>query len=316
MEIKIPRKCLMTRKFLPILIILLTIVNIPGGAYSQSHPECCHCQTDPIMARNGQTHFDKFLYELQTYWALSSLYPGKPNGLFDRTMEQAVTNYQKMHHLNVNGRIDRDTWQAIGSVTKTDSSPDALPPGRRVEILVELDALILTILVDGRSFRGFPVAIGKVETPSPVGAWHVVHKGYWVKGETKWLGLSVPYGVYGIHGTNQPWSIGQRASKGCIRMFNHHLETIYHWVKTGTPVYITGDPFRDRRLLKKGLVGSDVYFLQIRLKQLGYFPKRPNGYFEYWTEEAIKKFQQDSGLLVNGEISSREYYLLKLYPTD
>ena len=40
---------------------------------------------------------------------------------------------------------------------------------------------------------------------------------------TRWLGLNVPWGIYGIHGTNQPWSIGTQASAGCIRMFNRHV---------------------------------------------------------------------------------------------
>lgn len=249
-----------------------------------------------------------------------ALYPGKPNGIFDRTMENAVQSFQKLRHLKVSGKIDRETWRAIGAVTGTsglrpNENAKGLPPGR-VEVLVDLNALNLTILVDRRPFRSFPVAIGKLDTPSPAGSWRVVNKGYWVRGKTKWLGLSVPFGVYGIHGTNQPWSIGRRASNGCIRMYNHHLDDVYDWVNPGTTVYIEGDPFRDRRELKRGLAGSDVYFLQIRLKQLGYYPKRPNGFFDYWTETALKQCQEKLGLPVTGVLSSPEYFRLRLHMTD
>lgn len=311
----IVKECLMSGKVFLFLIAMIITMNTVGMAFPESQPDCCHCRADPVLSRTSRPQYDEVLYELQKYWAKLSLFNGKPNGLFDQNMETTVLNFQKAHHLKISGKIDRETWQMIGSVTET-SSYIGRPPSGRIEILVDIDALTLTILADRVPFQSFPVAIGKLDTPSPVGSWKVINKGFWVTGKTKWLGLSVPYGVYGIHGTNQPWSIGRRASKGCIRMYNHHLEYVYQWVKPGTPVYIAGDPFRDRRIMKRGVIGSDVYFLQIRLKQLGYFKGQSNGVFDYWTEEAVKKCQQELGLPVTGEISSKEYYRLKLYPTD
>ena len=293
------------------LAIILTLVPIPVFA---SEPHCCHCQSEPILSRTDRFEHQELLYALQKYWKGSSQYNATPNGRFDRTMEQAVINFQKERHLKATGVIDRETWQAIGSL-EAEPSIGNLPPGR-LEVLVELNSLTLTILVDRKPFRSFPVAIGKLETPSPVGSWKVVSKGYWAKGKTKWLGLSVPYGIYGIHGTNQPWSIGRRASNGCIRMDNNHIETVYQWIKQGTPVYIDGNPFRDYRVLKRGLTGSDVYYLQIRLKQLGYYPKKPTGIFDYWTETAVQQYQTALKLPATGEITSKEYYRLRLYPTD
>ncbi len=298
-------------RFLLMLAFIITILIVPCVS---SEPDYCHCQSEPILSRTGESQDRELIYELQQYWKGLSLYNAKPNGHFDRDMERAVINFQELHHLKVSGVIDRETWQAIGFIGAKTSN-GKLPAGR-VEVLVELDSLTLTVLVDRKPFRSFPVAIGKLETPSPVGSWKVVSKGYWTKGKTNWLGLSVPYGIYGIHGTNQPWSIGRRASNGCIRMYNHHLETVYQWIKQGTPVYVDGNPFRDYRVLKRGLSGSDVYYLQIRLKQLGYYTKKPNGVFDYWTDTAVKKCQENLGLPVTGEIMSKEYYQLKLYPTD
>lgn len=275
---------------------------------------CCPCQSEPILSRTEDAKHRGLLYELQEYWKGLSLYNANPNGRFDRTMEAAVLNFQKSRNLKPSGVIDHETWRAIGNVGGVNPA-GKLPPGR-LEVLVELNSLTLTVLINRRPFRSFPVAVGKSETPSPVGSWKIKNKGYWTKGESKWLGLSVPFGIYGIHGTNQPWSIGKRASNGCIRMYNHHLETLYQWLKEGTPVYIDGDPFGDRRTLKRGLIGSDVYFLQIRLKQLGCYAEKPNGVFDYWTEKAVKMCQQDLGLPMTGEITAKEYYRLRLYPTD
>lgn len=43
---------------------------------------------------------------------------------------------------------------------------------------------------------------------------------------------------YGIHGTNEPASIGHAASHGCVRLRNEDVEKLYDMVPVGTPVYI------------------------------------------------------------------------------
>ena len=43
---------------------------------------------------------------------------------------------------------------------------------------------------------------------------------------------------YGLHGTNQPQTIGQAVSHGCVRLRNEDIETLYRMVPLGTPVYI------------------------------------------------------------------------------
>ncbi len=57
---------------------------------------------------------------------------------------------------------------------------------------------------------------------------------------TRWMGLDVPWGNYGIHGTNADWAIGTYVSNGCIRMHNWDVEAIYPLVVLGTPVDIVG----------------------------------------------------------------------------
>lgn len=44
--------------------------------------------------------------------------------------------------------------------------------------------------------------------------------------------------MYRIHGTTEPWSIGQSVSNGCIRMVNDHVVQLYAQVPVGTPVVV------------------------------------------------------------------------------
>ena len=44
--------------------------------------------------------------------------------------------------------------------------------------------------------------------------------------------------MFRIHGTNEPWSIGQNVSSGCIRMLNEHVSELYRMAKVGTKVIV------------------------------------------------------------------------------
>jgi lipoprotein-anchoring transpeptidase ErfK/SrfK len=51
--------------------------------------------------------------------------------------------------------------------------------------------------------------------------------------------------MYRIHGTTEPWSIGQSVSSGCIRMFNQDVIDLYNRVPVGSTVVVRsgGTPF-------------------------------------------------------------------------
>lgn len=46
--------------------------------------------------------------------------------------------------------------------------------------------------------------------------------------------------IYRIHGTNQPWTIGQNMSSGCIRMMNNDVKHLYRRAGVGTKVIVVG----------------------------------------------------------------------------
>jgi LysM repeat protein len=54
------------------------------------------------------------------------------------------------------------------------------------------------------------------------------------------------YKDYGIHGTNNPASIGKAVSNGCIRMNNADVNYVYSLVPIGTEVNIVSSQTTDR----------------------------------------------------------------------
>jgi len=56
------------------------------------------------------------------------------------------------------------------------------------------------------------------------------------------LRLGVP--EYLIHGTNQPYGVGQRVSHGCLRMYPEDIAELFPMVAVGTPVAIIDQPYK------------------------------------------------------------------------
>lgn len=107
-------------------------------------------------------------------------------------------------------------------------------------ITVNVAAKSLTLFKDGKLFKTYPIATGKSSTPTPKGNFKVINKANNPGGPfgARWLGLNAPNGDYGIHGTNNPSSIGKSVSNGCIRTYNSNIIEIYNLVPIGTPVKI------------------------------------------------------------------------------
>jgi hypothetical protein len=183
-------------------------------------------------------------------------------------------------------------------------------------IIIDTWKLRLTLYRNGKVFRTFPVAIGEMETPTPIGEWKIIHKGgNWGNGfGARWMGLNVPWGIYGIHGTNKPWTIGSRASHGCIRMFDRNVLELYDLVKLGTPVHIIGEipKVSARPEISRQNTGRDVVAIQFRLRWLNFDPGIADGRFGESMEQAMYKLQRFYGLPITGKVTLNEQYLLKI----
>jgi len=108
----------------------------------------------------------------------------------------------------------------------------------RYRIIVDRSDKRLYLEQDGRIVKSYAVGIGKMLTQTPVGEFRIVNKTPHPGGPfgAYWLGLSKPH--YGIHGTNNPASIGHEVSHGCIRMYNPDVVELAKLVPVGTPVLI------------------------------------------------------------------------------
>jgi len=98
----------------------------------------------------------------------------------------------------------------------------------------------LTLYKDNKVFKTYRVAVGKPSTPTPKGTFRIINKAVNPGGPfgARWMGLNAPNGDYGIHGTNNPSSIGKNVSNGCIRMYNKDVIEVFNLVSVGTVVKI------------------------------------------------------------------------------
>jgi hypothetical protein len=157
------------------------------------------------------------------------------------------------------------------------------------------------------------IAPGRPQTPTPIGSFHVRNKQIgWGGGfGTRWIGLDIPWGTYGIHGTNKPSLIGQRVSGGCIRMQNADVERLFALVRPGMRVTIIGpplgDPYHDLRELREGAVGTDVVVLQQILRAAGLYHGRLSGIFDEPTLSAWLRMERRLGGTVDGFVTVADY---------
>ena len=121
----------------------------------------------------------------------------------------------------------------------------------RTRIEVDLSERRLDFLRDGRLVWTLTIAIGSDSTPTPTGRYYVNQRLVAPDPSGPWgpaaLGISAyspvlihwaQGGPIAIHGTNNPASIGQAASNGCLRLSNDDLERLYERTSAGTPVVI------------------------------------------------------------------------------
>jgi lipoprotein-anchoring transpeptidase ErfK/SrfK len=167
---------------------------------------------------------------------------GQPSGVYAAGTVAAVKAFQKASNLPVDGAVGIYTLGALS--------------GR---ITIDQSAHLLRLERFGHPTVSFPVALGQPAYPTPDGHFTIISKvenptwvpppdAPWAQGAvpippgpgnplgTRWMGLSAP-GV-GIHGTDDPASIGYSVSHGCIRMQIPDAERLFTMVSVGMGVYI------------------------------------------------------------------------------
>ncbi len=238
--------------------------------------------------------------------------PGKENGIFDEQSESAIKTFQTDRGHVVDGIVGPDTWLLLadGSSIHPQIKREGLP---WEQPRISIDVVKRKLTYTSSSYKKtYPVAVGKPQTPTPLGNWTIVQKALNPGGPfgARWMRLSVPWGGYGIHGTNRPSSIGKAASHGCIRLYNADVIELYERTPLGTPVNIFGKA-NTGRILSRGDEGKDVKELQKILKTLGYYRVKSDGRFGPVTEAAVIAFQGDNQLIADGIVGPYTYHALQ-----
>jgi lipoprotein-anchoring transpeptidase ErfK/SrfK len=101
------------------------------------------------------------------------------------------------------------TWRGTQKISNKKEWPDWRPPAEMIQRVREKEGRILPVHMEGGP-------------ENPLGA------------RAMYLGST----LYRIHGTNQPWTIGQNVSSGCIRMRNEDVVDLYERVNVGTTVVV------------------------------------------------------------------------------
>jgi lipoprotein-anchoring transpeptidase ErfK/SrfK len=121
----------------------------------------------------------------------------------------------------------------------------------RSRVVVDISGRRLTLYRKGRRVLRTPVAVGSPATPTPTGSYYVNQRlipsdpsgpfgpaAIGISAYSTVLTSWAQGGPIGIHGSNEPWSIGHAVSNGCIRVRNAVLRRLFRVTPAGTPVTI------------------------------------------------------------------------------
>jgi lipoprotein-anchoring transpeptidase ErfK/SrfK len=137
------------------------------------------------------------------------------------------------------------------------TTPANTPVTQITRLEIDLSDRRLTLYQGNDLVKSYPIAVGRRDWQTPVGAFQVVQmirNPAWMNPLTRavipggnpnnplgryWIGFWTDgQNWVGMHGTPNPESIGQAASHGCIRLYNRDIQELFTQVSVGTPVTV------------------------------------------------------------------------------
>ena len=179
-----------------------------------------------------------------------------PNGTVKMTLASPNEDYYPRIFL-VRSRVDA-TWldvylpvrpnESTGFIRTSDVQLSSL----LTQIKVEIGYHRLTAWNGTQQVAQYPVAVGKPSTPTPTGVFYLQELvktpnpggayGPYVYGLSSHSNVYEKFGngdgLVGLHGTNEPGSIGHSASHGCIRMPNAGIANLVQIIPVGSPIVV------------------------------------------------------------------------------
>jgi lipoprotein-anchoring transpeptidase ErfK/SrfK len=152
---------------------------------------------------------------------------------------------------------DGNTWYRVRVPVRPNGSTAWLRASEVKPILLHNDLRIdlsdhrLDVYTQGEKTHSYPVGVGKGSTPTPPGDYYIMIKMKPIKENSVYGDLAMGIssfseelvdwpggGQVGIHGTNDPSSIGKDVSAGCIRLQNEDILELTDLAPLGTPVFV------------------------------------------------------------------------------
>ncbi|MGI6453607.1 MAG: peptidoglycan-binding protein [Syntrophomonadaceae bacterium] len=197
------------------------------------------------------------------------------NGNFDNKTAEAVKLFQKFFYLTPDGVADKNTFLLLGQITGSYLPSKAKPFGSR-------------ILKKGST--GFDVWVMQNRLAS-------TRKKYA-------LALGGPAdSVFGAQ------------TQATVKLFQKDHALPVNGIADQDTIYsLFLHTFMGGRLLQRGRWdqnrGYDVYWLQVHLKEQGFYTEKLDGYFGPLTEKAVKELQKLCGIRLDGIVGPETYYHL------
>jgi len=155
-------------------------------------------------------------------------------------------------------QLQVDPGSGVYSLTDGQRAVRAIIRERAFRIEIDRSDRWVQVSYAGRLVKHYKACTGEGQN-TPIGKFHIENKCVWPGWRAYW-GEFIPGGSHrnplgarflgtsargrvtgwtiGIHGTNQPSSIGRRISGGCIRLLNKHAIELYEIIPIGTRVIV------------------------------------------------------------------------------
>jgi len=186
------------------------------------------------------------------------------------TLSDLARHYGLGYQQVVAANPDIDPWTPPAGTKALLPLRFILPDAPRKGVVINLANMRLFHFTGNSSLTTYPVGIGREGRASPLGAmtvdrkmpnptWYVpesIRRDHARKGDPLPAAVSPgpdnPLGAYAlylsrpsylIHGTNKPFSIGVRASNGCIRLYPEDIRVLFRDVKERSQVRIVNQPY-------------------------------------------------------------------------
>lgn len=210
--------------------------------------------------------------ELQPLWGE----PTRALVLAEETLLDVAFRYRVGADQLVRLNPDVDEWIPEPGTSVELPTQMILPQARHLGLVINIPEMRLYDFTAPEDPRVYSVAIGDALVPTPTGSYRVGQKRIdpvWnvpesIRAERPELPAQVPPGPdnplgdrwltigttsYGIHGTNNTWSIGRIATHGCIRLYADTMRELYDRVPKGTRIEIV------YQVVKLGRAGDGVF---------------------------------------------------------